>query len=135
MLAASCLTIGFAGHMAAATDAAQSIRSMQWKRRVVLMSAADSADTALSRQRELLSSWEGAAERDVSIVEIVADRVSGASDTASDLRRRYDLRADRFMVVLIGKDGHVALRSTNPLSAEAINATIDAMPMRRSGQS
>jgi len=36
------------------------------------------------------------------------------------------------MVVLIGKDGGEKLRSAQPITAERLFATIDAMPMRQS---
>ena len=37
-----------------------------------------------------------------------------ADDTAADLRARYELRADQFTVILIGKDGGVKLREQYP---------------------
>jgi hypothetical protein len=37
-------------------------------------------------------------------------------------------------VVLVGKDGHAALRRSEPIDASTLVATIDAMPMRRAGQ-
>ena len=36
-----------------------------------------------------------------------------------------------FQIKLIGKDGHIALSSHEPLSQSEIFASIDAMPMRR----
>ena len=94
------------------------------------MSASSAADAALHEQLEA-ASWPGAAERDVTVVQIVGDTVQGAADSAQDLRTRFELPGDGFMVVLLGKDGHVALRSTRPLTAAALAGTIDAMPMRR----
>jgi hypothetical protein len=119
---------------ARAADARATIESMQWVRRVVLISAADSADPEYVKQRQALRSWAGAPERDVSVVEIIGDRVDGASEAASKLRQRFNIPAGRFSIVLIGKDGHVALQSATPLSTDVLSETIDAMPMRRAGQ-
>jgi hypothetical protein len=47
---------------------------------------------------------------------------------------RYHLAAATFSVALIGKDGHVALRSQSALTGAQLEAIIDAMPMRRSGE-
>ena len=55
-------------------------------------------------------------------------------DTADALRQRFALPPDRFTVLLIGKDGHVAVRSGEPLQGADLTRIIDAMPMRRAGQ-
>jgi hypothetical protein len=60
--------------------------------------------------------------------------VSGARDTAATVRARLRLARERFGVVLVGKDGSVALRSAEPVLAETLQRRIDAMPMRRAGQ-
>ena len=60
--------------------------------------------------------------------------ISGADDQAAALRRRLHLPASRFGVVLVGKDGNVALRSSAVVRAGDLAAAIDAMPMRRAGQ-
>ena len=95
------------------------------------MSAATAADPQLQEQQRLLAGWAGAAERDITVVEIAGDIVHGASDPPERLRKRFALPADGFMVLLLGKDGHVALRSTQPLSIAELAGTIDAMPMRK----
>jgi hypothetical protein len=114
--------------------AAATVASMQHHRRVLIVAASSPADPALAEQRRELAGWHGgAADRDVSVVEVVGGQVTGASDAADALRRRYRLPADRFTAVLIGKDGHEADRSPRPYPARALEATIDAMPMRRAG--
>ena len=60
--------------------------------------------------------------------------MTGARDTAASLRTRLRLPAARFAIVLIGKDGTVALRSAEPVPADTLQGRIDAMPMRRAGQ-
>ena len=113
---------------------APTVRAMQHHRRVLVVAAPSPADPRLAEQRHALSGWQaGAAERDVSVVEVIGDQVRGAGDPAAALRRTWRLPARDFQVVLVGKDGHEALRRSAPLSAEALRATIDAMPMRRAG--
>ena len=73
------------------------------------------------------------AARDVVIVTVMADRVAGVRDSAAALRQLWSLPRDRFAVLLIGKDGHVALRQTDPITPATLIAAIDAMPMRRAG--
>lgn len=120
---------------AAAVLMAQAIADLRWQRRVVVVSAPIAGDPALMTQRRALSGWhEGAAERDVTVVEIVGNAVNGVREPGSELRRRYGLDAERFGLVLIGKDGRVAFRSGEPVLAGQLEGRIDAMPMRRAGQ-
>ncbi len=86
-------------------------------------------------QRRILGEWRRqAADRDISVIDLVGADVTGAGDGAAGLRKRYALKPGRFAVLLIGKDGHVALRSARPIAAERLQAVIDAMPMRRAGE-
>jgi hypothetical protein len=105
---------------------------MQWHRRVLLVSTPRADDAQFLAQNRALSQWTGADERDLSVVRIEADAVSGSSDAATTLRDRYHIAAT-FSVALIGKDGHVALRSDDAVTGAQLAAVIDAMPMRRSG--
>jgi len=107
---------------------------MQWHRRVLIVSTPLAADPQFVAQQRALSQWKGGDDRDVSVVRIEGDAVSGASETAAELRDRYRLAAASFSVALIGKDGHVALRSQNALTGAELEAAIDAMPMRKAGQ-
>lgn len=114
---------------------AATIAQMRDQRRVLLVAAPSAADRGLAQQRRALATWrQGADDRDVSVVEVVGTYVNGSDDPAGALRHHYDLMCDRFSTVLIGKDGHVALRSATALSAAKLKATIDAMPMRRAGE-
>jgi hypothetical protein len=111
------------------------VAEMRWERRVLLLSAPRADDAGLAGQRRALAGWDAAArERDLAVVTIVGDRVSGADDGAAGLRKRYRLPAGRFVAILIGKDGGEKLRSAKPIAAEVLAETIDAMPMRRAGE-
>ncbi len=120
--------------LAVALAASPTIAQMKWERRVLIVSASTAEDPALAEQRRILAAWKTNADaRDLVIVEVVDDTVQGAGDTAIALRRRYHLPAT-FTAVLIGKDGGEKLRSAKPFPAAALEATIDAMPMRKAGQ-
>ena len=111
------------------------VSAMQWRFRVLLIASATPQDPNSVLQRQILAGWKKeAADRDVSLVEVSGDRVNGAADTAASLRDRYRLEPGAFEVLLIGKDGHVALRSNHPIEAGVLQGTIDAMPMRRAGE-
>lgn len=115
-----------------AAAAPSSIAAMRWQQRVLLVAASDEQDPKLQQQRRIIARWrEAAAERDVAVVEVVGERVTGARDAAASLRRRFRLPPDGFSTLLIGKDGGTKLRQTRPISATLLEETIDMMPMRR----
>jgi hypothetical protein len=119
---------------AALLAASSSVAAMQWERRVLLVAAPSTDDPSLVVQRRMLAAWRVEADRrDLSIVEVIGDQVTGATDAATSLRRTYRLIADGFAVVLIGKDGGVKRRATDPLAVADLAQTIDSMPMRRAG--
>jgi hypothetical protein len=120
--------------LAVALAASHTIAQMKWERRVLIVSTSDAEDPALAEQRCVLARWKtNAAARDLTVVEIVGDTVRGASDPAAALRKKYQLPTS-FTAILIGKDGGEKLRSAKPFPATALEATIDAMPMRKAGQ-
>lgn len=120
--------------LAIALAASPTFAQMKWERRILIVSAPAADDPALAEQRRVLAAWKSsAAARDLTIVEIVGDTVRGAGDPAAALRRKYRLPAT-FTAILIGKDGGEKLRSAKPFPAAALEATIDAMPMRKAGQ-
>ncbi len=123
--------------LAAVCDAAtpRGMDAFRWQRRVILLSAPVADDARLLEQLRILADWRQAAEdRDVTVVRIVGGAVEGVDDRAEGLRERYSLPRNQFGVVLIGKDGTVAIRSGEPLNGADLTRTIDAMPMRRAGQ-
>lgn len=120
--------------MSLVATGATSISAMQWEKRVLLISASNVNDRSLIAQRNIVARWKlGAEGRDLAVVEIVGDKVIGASEPAATLRQRYRLPVARFVVILIGKDGGTKLRETRTISAAVLEKTIDAMPMRRAG--
>lgn len=113
----------------------ESLSSMKWEKRVLLVSAPDANDPSLNEQRRIIAHWRaGAEERDIRIVEVIGNDVVGASNSAATLRQRYRLPIASFAVTFIGKDGGSKLRGTRPISAATLEEVIDAMPMRRGGK-
>ncbi len=113
----------------------------RWDQRIALLFAAEPDNPALHAQLSLLSGSEGAAQdRDLLRIEVVGDRVSarppvdGLPDAAA-LRARFAVDADDFAVLLIGKDGGVKLRASEPIAACEFYELIDGMAMRRSERS
>jgi len=124
------MTVLFAVALAASPTLAQ----MKWERRVLIVAAASGENAALAEQRRILADWKANSDdRDLTVVEVIGDRVRGAGDTAASIRRKYRLPA-AFTAILIGKDGGEKLRSATPFPAAVLEQTIDAMPMRRAGQ-
>lgn len=81
------------------------------RQRVLKISTPSMADPRCLKQQSLLTPRSAAfRERDL-VVKVV--------------------RQDEFSVTLIGKDGHVAFTSREPVTQDEIFARIDAMPMRR----
>ena len=120
--------------LAVALAASPTIAQMKWERRVLIVAAPTAGDASLAAQRRILAGWKIRADaRDLTIVEVVGDQARGAADTATAIRRRYRLPST-FTALLIGKDGGDKLRSATPLPAAALEATIDAMPMRKAGR-
>ena len=128
------LTLVALGIGSAANAAAPTVASLKEHRRIVLIATPNAQDPRAVIQRRVLDSWsKEAADRDISVVEVTDTGVTGAGDDAAALRKRYHLEPGRFEVLLIGKDGHVALRSARPVDAAILQHRIDAMPMRQAG--
>lgn len=133
------LLLSITPRMAAATPD-EFLDQYLWRSRVLIAFAPSADDPALERQRRTLAdAGEAAAdERDLMLVEVTGDVVrtpnggeSVRPSAAAALRRRFAAPADRFMAVLVGKDGGTKLVSVEPIPADRLFATIDAMPMRR----
>jgi len=117
--------------MAERSTEAATIAGRRWHGRILLIFASP-GDARLQRQRRIVADAATAmAERQLAAVIVSGDAVDGASDKAAALRRRYAVPEGRFAVILIGKDGGEKLRAADPVPAETLFATIDAMPMRR----
>jgi uncharacterized protein DUF4174 len=95
-----------------------------WLNRPVVIFADTPNDPRFKRQMELLAADpEALAKRDVIILT--------DTDPAAKGPLRTRLRPRDFMLVLIAKDGKVALRKPTPWSIRELSRSIDKMPMRQ----
>jgi hypothetical protein len=107
------------------------LKPLQWKARVLVVSAPKGDDAGLRAQDSILKSEsDGQAERDLKVIRLVGAQGPTGVD-APALRERLSLPPDRFEVVLVGKDGATVLRRRQPISLGELFDRIDAMPMRR----
>ncbi|MBB6309313.1 DUF4174 domain-containing protein [Xanthobacter tagetidis] len=108
----------------AAPAAADRLDVLRWQARPVVVFAPSAADPRLADQAARFAAQRaGLSERHMVVLTV--------TDAADPLRRRLNVAADRFRVLLVGKDGHVAGRWSAPVDPDALFALIDKMPMRR----
>jgi len=92
--------------------------------------------TVQQQRKYLTEDEDGLAERHLTVVAVgaVTGKTSDGQDVerrdADSLRRRFRVEPGRLTVLLIGKDGGVKMRSTDPVSRSKIFTLIDSMPMR-----
>lgn len=121
-----------AAAVAAPTPAPPLLAACRGHERVLILFAPAAEDARLADQERLLAPAAGGLrERDLRVARVLGDGTDGLSDEAGRLRRRFGVADGAFAVRLIGKDGHVAIRRATPITAAALFATIDAMPMRQ----
>jgi hypothetical protein len=68
-------------------------------------------------------------ERDITVREVLFEQLSSADQQY--LTQKMKVKLSGFTLVLIGKDGGVKRRETQPITPESLFQTIDVMPMRR----
>lgn len=127
-----CLAVaGFGGGAVSANELFQTLdtskdalASYRWENRPVILLAPSPHDPSY---RQAISALEAVSsdlrERDIVVLSDVSP------DDPSALRDR--LAPPGFMMLLIGKDGGIKLRSDSVISLETLKETIDAMPMRK----
>jgi len=97
-----------------------------WKDRVLVVSAPSAGGAAEEQRRIFRSAAAGMAERQIVLVEALDE-----GEPSRQVRTAVSADGKRFQVFLVGKDGHTALSSDKPLSADFLFGKVDAMPMRR----
>ena len=126
------VALGLAAPVAAAEDpgfaprdaASVTLSDFLWQKRPVVVFADTPADPAFREQMQLLESrWPELAERDVVVIT--------DTDPKAATPVRQTLRPRGFALVLIGKDGTIALRKPSPWDVRELMRAIDRMPMRR----
>ncbi len=112
--------------------------SLRWKNRVLVLFSPSESDASFQLQKQgLASSAQGVLERDLMVLKIVEQGQSRAGNpllsekSVQDIRKRLGAVGGSFQVLLIGKDGGVKLRSSEPVSMKDLFGLIDSMPMRQ----
>ena len=106
------------------------LKPFQWKARVLVVSAPSRADALFAAQERVLSKdADGQADRELLVLRLVSEAC--AELDAAAVRERLSMPPSQFEVVLVGKDGTIALRRSQPLELGEVFARIDAMPRRR----
>jgi len=112
--------------------------SLRWKNRVLVLFSPSESDASFQLQKQgLASSAQGVLDRDLMVLEIVEQGQSKAVNhllsekSVQDIRKRLGVVGGSFQVLLIGKDGGVKLRSSEPVSMKDLFGLIDSMPMRQ----
>jgi len=124
--------------MTTTATASDGLESVRWEYRPLLVFTPSADHPALGRQSTILADDpDGLADRRMAVYVVEPARVFttfGAPAPGADasvLRRRFRIPDAAFCVVLVGLDGSAKLTAEEPLSTEALFATIDSMPMRR----
>lgn len=129
----SILLVAFCATRVVASDAdtifidvtpSTNIGAYEWQNRVLVVFANSDRDPRLQDQLTMINQEvEALRERDVMI--------AIDTDPAMNSNLRKTFRPHGFMILLIGKDGHKALRKPFPWDIREISRTIDKMPMRQ----
>ena len=99
---------------------------LRWKRRIVVLYAPAGTEKTLQRQQQLLQAEQaGLNERDITLVSLKQPR------DHPEVAQRFDLSGNKFILLLVGKDGGVKLRRNEAVAPETLFRLIDSMPMRR----
>ncbi|CZT34096.1 DUF4174 domain-containing protein [Rhizobium sp. 9140] len=107
-----------------------------WKNRVLIVFANPGNPDAAEQRRLLVDDTKALADRDMVVLDVVSDTVKpiyGKADavTAQELRNDAGvMEGSRFTVILVGKDGGIKLRATEPVGPDQLFGLIDSMPMR-----
>ncbi|WP_064706175.1 DUF4174 domain-containing protein [Rhizobium bangladeshense] len=116
--------------------AIESLAAFQWKNRVFILFADKDNARAARQENQLLSDRSALDERDMVVLKVSAGAVRalfGAADDLDGEAIRHDLEAPEageFAAFLLGKDGTVKLKVSEPITGGELFAIIDSMPMR-----
>lgn len=107
-----------------------SLASLKYNRRALLVFAPSDQDRSFQQQRDILTAHTQEMQ-DLDLVALPMITTTGQDQQQTELRHRFHVLPEQFVVILVGKDGGEKLRRHSPLTAEQLEQTIDAMPMRK----
>ncbi|ACI53682.1 conserved hypothetical protein [Rhizobium leguminosarum bv. trifolii WSM2304] len=114
----------------------ESLAASQWKNRVFVVFADKDNARAARQENQLLADRSALDQRDLVVLKISGAAVRplfGAADGLDGEAIRRDLEAaeiGEFAAFLVGKDGTVKLKVSEPITDGELFAIIDSMPMR-----
>lgn len=124
----------------ASTVAADTLESLKWEKRPILLFAKSRSFAQLGKQLDLLRDYRpDLQERDIVVLSTTGNQETSAAigyvsidrGTARLLRRRFAPDMKGLTVILIGKDGGEKGRWTSVVEPQEIFDLIDSMPMRQ----
>ena len=116
---------------------AQTLKTLQWQNRLILVMADDTSNLNFKKQiTHLTKNKEALTERKLIIYKVLPNQYSKGLEivelkSSNDLNKKYNPKQKPFKVVLIGLDGRVKLEQTEIITIEQLKSIIDAMPMRK----
>ncbi|WP_230392186.1 DUF4174 domain-containing protein [Pontibacter sp. FD36] len=106
------------------------LEAYKWENRLLLLFTASGSDAELIRQKELnRKNMHGLAERKLVVLELVPG--GNAANMREDLLKKFEVEADGYTLLLLGKDGLEKYRNRKAVPLEEVFKIIDQMPMRR----
>jgi len=120
----------------AAYAAVASLEQFQWKNRVFIVIADQDNSRAARQENQLLADRVALEERDMVILKLVGSSIkplfgSGDGLDGEALRQELDMPdTGEFAAFLLGKDGTVKLKASEPITSGELFAIIDSMPVR-----
>ncbi|ANL26644.1 hypothetical protein AMC90_CH00773 [Rhizobium phaseoli] len=114
----------------------ESLAAFQWKNRVFVLFADRDNARAARQENQLLADRSALGERDMVVLKVSGSKVRalfGAADGLDGEAICHDLEgpeAGEFAAFLLGKDGTVKLKLSEPITNGELFAIIDSMPMR-----
>ncbi|SEH49334.1 protein of unknown function [Rhizobium tibeticum] len=119
-----------------AYSAIASLEQFQWRNRVLVVFADEKNARAARQENQLLANRDALQERDIVILKIAGGSVRvlfGAGenlDAAAIAGEVGDPTVGEFAAFLVGKDGTVKLKVSEPITRGELFAIIDGMPVR-----
>ena len=132
------LTLGFLLMLFIPLQTAAQLDQHRWEDRVLLVIAENDKKEAYKNQIKLLNQQKAElADRNLVTYQLLSNGQSSCQGEimepikAERIIHAYNKEANPFLLILIGKDGGVKLRSKSVVPSEDLFALIDSMPMRR----
>lgn len=139
ILAATAAMLAFLAPSTA--DEQSALTAYKWEQRVLMIFGPSDVDGRITEQRAInVAGIDGLRERDMAIFSVLPDGLiaelgrqpdGDRRAIAHDLRERFDIGPDEFVVVLVGKDGAEKFRAGVTIPPHILFGIIDAMPMRQ----